>query len=370
MIKIMSDLDTSDIKLLLDDIIHGYRMTDNEAVKLFQVRNKDIFLITAAADELRSIKTGKSVTWVKNQNLNCSNRCVNNCSFCGFSCKPGDSNAYNLSEKEIEQKARIASERGVTEICSVSGLDPDYTLDSYLSIYRAIKKGAPDVHLHASNPMEISYAAYKSGISTREVLSAFKEAGVNTICGTAAEILVDSVREKICPDKISSDEWVRIINEAHKNGVLSTATIMYGHCESVEDKVIHLSILRNIQDETHGFTEFVPLSFIHPGTRLYQEGRARAGATGREDLLMIAVSRIFLDNFRNIQVSWVKLGLKMVQMGLMSGANDIGGTLYEEKISGAAGASFGEYLDPHEMKYIIEDLGRELVQRRTDYSIV
>jgi FO synthase subunit 2 len=218
--------------------------------------------------------------------------------------------------------------------------------------------------------MEVAYAARKTGCSTREVLEAFRDAGVGTLCGTAAEILVDEIRDVICPEKISTDDWVRIIKESHNAGIRSTATIMYGHCESVTDQVRHLSILRDIQDETHGFTEFVPLSFIHPGTPLYRKGMARPGATGREDMLMIAISRLFLDNFTNIQVSWVKLGLKMVQIGLMSGANDIGGTLYEESISSSAGAKAGEYLDPADMRYISEDLGRTLVERRTDYSPV
>lgn len=360
----------SELYTLLDDVAEGHRLTEQEAVSLFKIRDKSVFKIASVADDLREYKTGHVVTWVKNQNINCSNICVNRCGFCGFSCRPGDPEAYSLTLDEIAEKAGVAAGRGVSEICTVSGLDPEYDLDSYVSIYETIKKAAPGVHLHASNPMEIAYAARRSGCQTSEVIEAFKKAGLGTLCGTAAEILVDSVRDEICPDKIMTDEWVRIITEAHRAGLRSTATIMYGHVESVEDQVAHLSIIRDIQDDTGGFTEFVPLSFIHPGTRLYQEGRARAGATGREDILMIAVSRLFLDNFTNIQVSWVKLGLKMVQIALMSGANDLGGTLYEESISASAGATSGTYLDPVEMDYIVSDLGRTLVQRRTDYSPV
>jgi FO synthase subunit 2 len=359
-----------DLKTLLDDVSEGHRLTCDEAIRLFKTKDRSSFLIAAAADALREKKCGDAVTWVRNQNINCSNLCVNNCGFCGFSCKPGDPQAFELTCEEIGHKAETAASRGVTEICTVSGLHPAYDLSSYLSIYETIQKHAPGVHLHASNPMEVAYAARRSGRTTREVLEAFKDAGVGTLCGTAAEILVDDVRKIICPEKIPTDEWIRIIRESHEVGIRSTATIMYGHCESVEDQVAHLEILRNIQDETHGFTEFVPLSFIHPGTPLYKSGRARPGATGREDMLMIAVSRLFLDNFTNIQVSWVKLGLKMVQIGLMSGANDIGGTLYEESISSSAGAKTGEFLDPQEMRYIAEDLGRPLVERRTDYSPV
>ena len=362
--------DFHELKTLLDDVSEGYRLTFDEATDLLKTRDRLSFLIAAAADSLREKRCGDAVTWVKNQNINCSNICVNNCGFCGFSCKSGDSRAYELTLNEIGKKAGLAASRGVTEICTVSGLHPEYDMNSYLSIYRTIREHAPDVHIHASNPMEVAYAARRSGCSSREVLEAFRDAGVGTLCGTAAEILVDNVRDIICPGKISTDEWINIIKESHDCGLRSTATIMYGHCESARDQAKHLSIIREIQDETDGFTEFVPLSFIHPGTPIYKKGIARPGATGREDMLMIAVSRLFLDNFANIQVSWVKLGLKMVQMGLMSGANDLGGTLYEESISSSAGAKTGEYLDPADMRYISEDLGRPLVERRTDYSMV
>jgi len=218
--------------------------------------------------------------------------------------------------------------------------------------------------------MEVAYAARKSGMTTREVLTLMKEAGLGSMCGTAAEILVDSVREKICPQKVSTDEWVRIIREAHTLGIPTTATIMYGHCENVEDRVQHLSILRRIQDETHGFTEFVPLSFIHMNTPLFRQKLARAGATGREDLLMVAVARLYLDNFRNIQVSWVKEGIKMAQLSLIAGANDLGGTMFEESISKGAGAVNTDYLDPDEMQRVAEDIGRTLRRRSTLYELI
>jgi FO synthase subunit 2 len=218
--------------------------------------------------------------------------------------------------------------------------------------------------------MEVAYAAKKSDMSTSEVLSAMKAAGLGSMCGTAAEILVDSVRKKICAQKVSTDEWVRIIRESHAMGIPTTATIMYGHCESDEDRVHHLAILREIQDETHGFTEFVPLSFIHMNTPLYQQKLARAGATGREDLLMVAVARLFLDNFKNIQVSWVKEGIKMAQLGLIAGGNDLGGTMFEESISKGAGASNTDYLDPAEMQRVAEDIGRRLKRRTTLYELV
>ena len=361
----MKPLDT-----LLSDCLAGHRLTPEEAVRLFNVKGREIFQVARAADLKREQMAGDVITFVRNQNINCTNICTNQCGFCGFGRRENDAGAYLLSAEELASQARLAAERKVTEICTVSGLHPGFTLNSYLDVYRTIREAAPGVHLHASNPMEVAYAARMSMCSTREVLTAFRDAGVGTICGTAAEILSDPVRAIICPDKISTGEWIRIIREAHNLGIRSTATIMYGHCESEEDRVEHLSIVREIQDDTNGFTEFVPLSFVHQKTRIYKDGFARPGATGREDILMLAVSRLFLDNFRNIQVSWVKYGMKMAQIGLMTGANDLGGTLYEESISREAGAVSGSYLDPEEMEYITADLGRFLRERHTDYTLI
>ncbi|MCK9590591.1 MAG: 5-amino-6-(D-ribitylamino)uracil--L-tyrosine 4-hydroxyphenyl transferase CofH [Methanoregula sp.] len=358
------------LRILLDDIKTGHRMSEDEALDLFQVRNRQVWQIAAAADEMREQRVGNAVTYVRNQNINVTNLCVNSCGFCGFSKKPGDDGIYFHDKSEIQKKATLAKMREVSEICTVSGLHPDFDARSYCDVYHWIHEAAPGVHLHASNPMEVAYAAKKSHLSTHEVLTAMKEAGLGSMCGTAAEILVDAIRKKICAQKISTDEWVRIIREAHAMDIPTTATIMYGHCESDEDRVHHLSILREIQDETHGFTEFVPLSFIHMNTPLYRAGIARAGATGREDLLMVAIARLFLDNFRNIQVSWVKEGIKMAQLGLVAGANDLGGTMFEESISKGAGAVNTDYLDPAEMKRVAEDVGRTLRRRTTLYELV
>ena len=358
-----------DLRRLLSDLEEGHRLGDDEALLLFSARGRDVWAIAAAADERREAVAGDLVTYVRNQNINVTNLCVNACGFCGFSKKPGDDGIYYHSREEIQQKAALAKSRDVSEICTVSGLHPDFTAGSYIEIFRWITEAAPGVHLHASNPMEVAYGAEKSGMSTQEVLAGMKAAGLSSICGTAAEILVDPVRDTICPGKIKTDEWVRIIKEAHSLGIPSTATIMYGHCETDADRVRHLAILRGIQDETHGFTEFVPLSFIHMNTPIYRQGLARAGATGREDLLMVAVARLFLDNFRNIQVSWVKEGIKMAQLGLIAGANDLGGTMYEESISKGAGATNTDYLDPAEMQRVAEDLGRTLGRRTTLYDL-
>ncbi len=359
----------SPLQELLDDVLAGHRLTEEEAVRLFTTRDRGVWEIAAAADELRDKKVGDVVTYVRNQNVNVTNLCVNACGFCGFSRKPGDADAYRHSEAVVREKARTARERNVTEVCTVSGLHPEFDARSYVDIISWIREEAPGVHIHASNPMEVAYAARRSGVSTREVLMAMQDAGLGTLCGTAAEILVDSVRAVICPGKIDTATWVRIIREAHDLGIRSTATIMYGHCESEADRARHLAILREIQDETGGFTEFVPLSFIHRNTPLYRAGLARPGATGREDILMFAVSRLFLDNLDHIQASWVKLGTKLAQVALLSGADDLGGTVFEESISRGAGARDTDYLDPAEMQWMAGDLGRTLRQRTTTYGV-
>jgi FO synthase subunit 2 len=358
------------LRTLLDDVKGGHRLSEDECLTLFSVRDRQVWEIAAAADMMREQRAGPAVTWVLNQNINVTNLCVNTCGFCGFSKKPGDEGIYFHDKAEIQKKAALAKTRGVSEICTVSGLHPAFTAQSYIDVYRWIHEAAPGVHLHASNPMEVAYAAKRSGISTKEVLVAMKEAGLGSMCGTAAEILVDSVRETICREKIPTDEWVRIIREAHGLGIRTTATIMYGHCDSDTDRVRHLAILRETQDATHGFTEFVPLSFIHMNTPLYRAGIARAGATGREDLLMVAVARLFLDNFTNIQVSWVKEGIKLAQLGLIAGANDLGGTMFEESISKGAGAVNTDYLDPKEMQRVAEDVGRPIRRRSTLYELL
>ncbi len=357
------------LKTLLDDVRNGHRVSEAEALLLFGINNRQIWEIASAADEMREERAGNAVTYVRNQNINVTNLCVNACGFCGYSKKAGDDGVYFHDKAAIQKKAALAKKRDVTEICTVSGLHPEFTAESYIEVYRWICEAAPGVHLHASNPMEVAYAAKKSGMNTKEVLAAMKGAGLGSMCGTAAEILVDPVRDTICRDKINTAEWVRIIREAHAMGILTTATIMYGHCENDADRVEHLAILRKIQDETHGFTEFVPLSFIHMNTPIFRQGRARAGATGREDLLMVAVARLFLDNFRNIQVSWVKEGIKMAQLGLVAGGNDLGGTMFEESISKGAGATNTDYLDPKEMQRVAEDLGRTLRRRTTLYEL-
>ncbi len=249
-------------------------------------------------------------------------------------------------------------------------MHPEFTIDTYCDLISWVHEIGPHIHLHAFSPDEVSYAASRSNLSSVEVLERLKAAGLGSLQGTAAEILVDSVRKVICPRKLSTAEWVRIIKEAHALGIFSTATIMYGSCETAKDQAEHLGILRTIQDETNGFTELVPLTYIHTNTSLYKEGIARAGATGREDLLMTAVSRLFLDNFNNIQVPWGKLGLKMSQMSLLAGGNDLAGTMFSDDVSVNAGAIDADYLDPVVMERMVSDLGRTLKERTTLYKLI
>jgi FO synthase subunit 2 len=358
------------IKEILADARAGDRMTTGEALILLSAKGRDIYDILKAADELREEKVGPVVTYVRNQNIHITNICKNLCGFCAFGRRATDEGAFCDDQETLRRKVLRALENRVTEICLLSGVHPDFDADRYTGVLSCVRETAPGIHIHAFSPDEVSHAAAQSGLTTRDVLSMFRSAGLGSLQGTAAEILVDSVRGVICPSKVSSAEWVRIIREAHAMGIFSTATIMYGSCETPADRVSHLSILRDIQDETGGFSELVPLSFLHQNTRLYREGLAPAGATGREDLLMIAVSRLFLDNFRNIQVSWGKIGLKMAQLALQSGANDLAGTMFSDEVSESAGALGADYFEPAEMERICRDIGRDLRQRLTDYTLV
>jgi len=310
------------------------------------------------------------MSYVRNQNIHITNICKNLCGFCGFGRRAGDEGAYCDDRETVLKKTRLALERRVTEICLLSGVHPDFTAETCIELIASVREAAPGVHIHAFSPDEVMHAASRNGMSTGEVLSLMKRAGLSSLQGTAAEILVDQVRQIICPRKIDTATWVRIIREAHRMGIPSTATIMYGTCERPEDRIRHLAILREIQDDTRGFTELVPLSYVYQNTPLFLGGQAGPGATGREDLLMIAVSRLFLDNFRNIQVSWGKLGVKLSQIALLSGGNDLAGTMFSDDVSGDSGATGADFLDSAMMERITADIGRTLRQRLTDYTVV
>lgn len=355
-------------KEILAKVKAGERLTVEGAEKLLTVTGSDVYEVVKAAEEVKKAKTGKQITYVVNYNLNLSNICVNNCLFCGFNESLGSTSAYRLSYKEINQHLDRVEKHDVSEICLVSGLHPDFNLNTYLEVIKLIKDRLPDIHLHGITPAELAHGLEDSELGFAEGYQRLKEAGLDSVPGTAAEILVPEVREKICADKISTQDWIEAIKTAHKIGLKSTATILYGHIETISDRVEHLNILRELQDETGGFTEFIPLSFIPYDTELGAQEEVQTETTGREDLLMIAVSRLFLDNIPNLQASWVKYGPKLAQLMLTAGANDLGGTLFNENISKAAGKETAEYLAPERIRELISDIGYLPQQRTTLYE--
>lgn len=359
-----------DLRGLLADTVAGHRLTVAEGLRLMGATGRDVLAIASAADEVREQRVGDRVTYVRNQNLHVTNVCKNLCGFCGFGRPKGAPGTYLFGREEVQQRARLAVGRGVTEICPLSGVHPDFTLASYLDIIRWIREAAPGVDIHFCSPEEVSYVARKAGIPTREVLRQLRDAGLGTLQGTAAEILVDEVRAVICPAKCDTATWLSVIREAHRMRIRSTATIMYGAGESAADRVTHLALLRELQNGTGGFTELVPMSWVHANTPLARAGTVRGGATGREDVLMIAVARLFLDNIDHVQVSWGKVGLKMASVLLLSGGDDLGGTMFEDEVSVEAGATEASYLDPGAMARLAADSGRRLCRRSTTYEIL
>ncbi|MFH1774893.1 MAG: 5-amino-6-(D-ribitylamino)uracil--L-tyrosine 4-hydroxyphenyl transferase CofH [Methanobacteriota archaeon] len=357
------------IKPEIEEILQqagGRRITEKEALKLMNSSGEELFAVAITADRLRKSRAGDVVTYVINRNINFTNVCVSDCEFCAFRRDKSDADAYLLTIEQVVEKSREAKKLGATEVCIQGGLHPSLDANYYSDIIKAIKRNV-EIHVHAFSPMEISYAAEKSGMSIRKTLKYLKESGLDSMPGTAAEILDDEIRSTICPKKLKSREWIKIVEEAHRLGIPTTATMLYGHIESTEKKIKHLKILRDIQEKTKGFTEFVPLSFVHFNTPLYRSGKSKGGATGIEDIRVYAASRIFLDNFRNIQASWVKLGRKLAQVMLKFGANDLGGTLMEENISRTAGSAVN-MPDKKELERMIIEAGRIPRQRDTLYK--
>ncbi|MHA1298305.1 MAG: 5-amino-6-(D-ribitylamino)uracil--L-tyrosine 4-hydroxyphenyl transferase CofH [Candidatus Helarchaeota archaeon] len=372
--QLLSGLDPQ-IADILEKALSNKRLAIEEGIQLMEVTNLELNALILTADYLRKSKVGDIVTFIINRNINFTNICTKNCRFCAFSTNKDDPEAYNLSIEQIIKKAREAWKLGATELCIQGGINETLDVDYYAKIITSIKKEIPDIHIHGFSPQEIYDGGQKLGFSIKETLNYLKDAGLNSIPGTASEILIDGIREKICPNKINVETWIKVVKTAHKLQIPTTCTILYGHIETRKDRIIHLDILRKIQEETAGFTEFVPLSFIPWNTNLFQNIMKQnklnvKESTGIEDIRMYAVSRLFLDNIKNIQVSWVKLGEKLAQYCLNIGANDFGGTLMEESISKSAGATHGEYISPERIKRIILDIGRIPAQRTTTYEMV
>jgi FO synthase subunit 2 len=358
----------------LERALSEKEITVTEATRLFSAAGIDFHLIGMVADELRRRRVGDIVSYVVNRNINFTNVCIKQCGFCAFSRDFREEEGYFLPLEEIIRRAKEAQILGATEVCVQAGLPPDMDGNTYEDICRAIKSEIGDIHIHGFSPEEVLYGANRSNLSIQEYLLRLKSAGVNSIPGTAAEILDQTLRDKISPGRISVKKWIEIIKTAHRLGIPSTSTMMFGHLETPEDRAKHLAIIRNIQKETGGFTEFVPLNFIHTEAPMYKENMhqgLRNGADGRDVLITHAVSRIMLNNYiNNIQMSWVKEGPNFAQLLLYWGANDFGGTLINESISTAAGAKHGQLLRPKEIRQLTKNVGRIPAQRTTFYKII
>jgi len=358
----------------LDRALSEKEISVSEASKLFYAKGIDFHLIGMVADELRKRKVGDVVTYVVNRNINFTNVCIKQCGFCAFSRDFREEEGYFLPIEEIVRRAKEARALGATEVCVQAGLPPHMDKRMYENICRAIKKEAGDIHIHGFSPEEVLYGATLSNLSIKEYLTRLKDAGVNSLPGTAAEILDQGLRDKISPGRISVKKWIEVIKTAHRIGIPSTSTIMFGHLETPEDRAKHIDLIRNIQKETGGFTEFVPLNFIHSEAPMHTKNlhpNLKNGADGQDVLLMHAVSRIMLNNYiNNIQTSWVKEGSNLAQLMLSWGANDFGGTLINESISTAAGAKYGQLLKPREIRRLIRQVDRIPAQRTTSYKII
>jgi len=355
---------------ILGAALEGRELGFEDALALCEVDGADLAALVSVADELRHRQVGDAITYVVNRNINFTNVCTVGCSFCGFSRGPRAADAYFLTIEEIAAKAADAWARGATEVCIQGGLPRDLDTWFYRDILRAVKRAVPEMHIHAFSPMEISNGVDRTGLPLREYLALLKSEGLGSIPGTAAEILDDSVRAQLSPNKLPVARWVEIIRTAHELGIPTTSTMMYGHVETPAHRLRHMLLLREIQKETGGFTEFVPLGFVHSNTRLFREGESQAGATRRGHLVVHALARLLLGaSIPNLQVSWVKMGIEVSLVCLQAGANDFSGTLMEEHISKSAGATFGEYVAPEEFRARIRNVGRIPAERTTTYRI-
>lgn len=360
------------IRAILEKALSGGEVTTEDGVALFRAEAADIDAVYRTADTLRRRANGDRVSFVVNRNINFTNICYMGCKFCGFAKRSEDKSAEWLEPAQIVERAQQAWDRGATEVCIQGGLHPKMEGTYYRKIIRAIKTALPGMHIHAFSPFEIWYGASKTKMSYRDFLTDLKEAGLDSMPGTAAEILDTEVRMQLTTNKLSAERWVEIIRTAHEVGIPTTATIMYGHVDAPEHWAAHIALLRDIQKDTGGFTELVPLSFVHTDSPLYAQNpdKVRPGPTAQEVDLMHAVSRIMLHGWiDNIQVSWTKLGAARAQQMLSRGVNDVGGTLMNESISRAAGSDHGQEITARELVRMIRAAGRVPVRRNTVYEV-
>ena len=371
--SILRDLDPV-ISDILNQSLDSKNISIKQAIELFETTGTEMIMTAMVADNLRRNAIGDNVTFVINRNINFTNVCIKRCGFCAYSRDFRNEESYFLPTEEVVRRAKEAWNLGATEICIQAGLPPKMDGFLYVDICKAIKKELPNIHIHAFSPEEIMYGSYRSGLSVKEYLRMLKESGLGSLPGTAAEILDQDVRDLISPGRITVADWINVITTAHKLKIPTTSTIMYGHVETMEDRAKHLDLLRSIQKQTNGFTEFVPLSFVHKEAPMYNHNLVKGiapGPTGQDVIKMHAVSRIMLNNFiNNIQVSWVKEGAKMAQLLLEAGVNDFGGTLINESISTSAGSEFGQLMRPKEIRSVIQSAGRIPAQRNSVYGII
>jgi 7,8-didemethyl-8-hydroxy-5-deazariboflavin synthase CofH subunit len=373
-IRIGLDWAAPSVRRILAGCLDGGELSGADALALMEVQGRDAHALTLVADELRRRQVGDVVTYVVNRNINFTNVCIKHCTFCAFSRDHREEEGYFLPLDEIVRRAEEAAELGATEVCIQAGLPPKLDGRYYIDLTRAIKRSLPDMHIHAFSPEEVLYGSVRSGLPVREYLGELREAGLGTLPGTSAEILDQEIRDVIARGRITVAQWIDVITSAHALGIRTTSTIMYGHVETPAHWVRHMALLRSIQKDTGGFTEFVPLSLIHSEAPMYAKGllpNVRPGATGMEVVRLHVLARLMLgETFGNIQASWVKEGPKLAQLLLAVGANDLGGTLINESISTSAGAQYGQLVPPAELRRLIRDAGRLPAQRDTLYGIV
>ena len=345
------------------------QITVEEANHLMNIKGPDLYPLLATADYLRHEIVGDDVTFINNCNINFTNICTVRCGFCAFGKDADDPEAYILNDEQILAKAQGAVEKGAHEFCVMGGVLPDADIEYYEHLMHLLKDEYPDIMIHGFSPTMVRDACLVSGIDMTEGFERLKSAGLDTLPGTAAEILTDRSREIICPEKVSVAEWIEAVKTAHEVGVPGSATIMYGHVETLEERVEHIDIIRRLQEETHGFNEFIPMTFMHEYSPIFLEGQTNLGASGTEDLKLYAVSRLMLrDLIPNIQVSWVKMGFRFAQVALTAGTNDLGGTLGGDELSAASGAPDGVEASIDTLDSMVRNLGRNPIERNSKYT--
>lgn len=358
----------------LSRALEGVSLQEEETVALFSVTGNDLRALTAAADQVRKEVVGEDVSYVINRNINFTNVCVKTCNFCAFSRNLRSEQGYFLPASEIIARSEQAQRFGATEVCLQAGLAPSVDGRIYIDLTAQLRAALPDLHLHAYSPEEVKYGAMRSKMTIKAYIAELKAAGLGSLPGTSAEILDNSLRDQISPSRIRTEEWIEVIRSAHELGVPTTSTMMFGHVETIEQRVAHMALLRSIQRDTGGFTEFVPLSFVHEESPLFaldKNGQVRPGPSGNDIVRLYAIARLFLGrDIKNIQASWVKEGPRFSQILLDAGVNDLGGTLMNESISTSAGAKNGQLMTPAALRRLIRDAGRIPVQRTTLYKTV